>query len=102
MDESEADVLTYITFRSSIGLSCTQQIRSNALNGEIKQRTEVVGTFQNEAAIANLVGAVLMEQNDETFVQRSRYLKLGNVKPIHDDPLVNLPSRQPDHLVPSQ
>ena len=35
------------------------------LNGEIKRRNEVVGIFANEEAIVRLVGAILVEQNDE-------------------------------------
>ena len=39
------------------------------LNGEIKRQTEVVGIFPDEAAITRLIGAILLERNDEWAIQ---------------------------------
>jgi putative transposase len=35
------------------------------LNGVIKRRTEVAGIFLNENAVVRLIGAILLEQNEE-------------------------------------
>ena len=39
-----------------------------------------------------LVGAILLEQNDEWAVQRSRYMTLETISQISDDPFVSLPA----------
>jgi putative transposase len=44
----------------------------------------------NEAAITRLVGATLLEQNDEWAVQRARYMTLETIAPLSDDPNVGL------------
>ncbi len=44
------------------------------------------------ASIRRLVGAILLEQNDEWAVQRCRYMTLESIAPIGDDPLVSLPN----------
>ena len=62
------------------------------LNGEIKRRSEVVGIFPNEAAVIRLIGALLLEQNEEWAVQRARYVSLETIAPLSDDPFVSLPA----------
>jgi len=61
------------------------------LNGEIKRRTDVVGIFPNEEAITRLVGAILLEQNDEWAVQRCRYMTLESVSGLSDNAIITLP-----------
>jgi len=92
MDEAEPDVLAYMTFPAQHRTKLHSTNPLERLNGEIKRRTEVVGIFPNEAAIVRLVGAILLEQNDEWAVQRARYMTLETIAPISDDPLVSLPA----------
>jgi putative transposase len=91
MDEAEPDVLAYMTFPQQHRAKLHSTNPLERVNGEIKRRTEVVGIFPNEAAITRLVGAILLEQNDEWAVQRSRYMTLETIAPIQDDPTIGLP-----------
>ena len=92
MDTAEEDVLAYMTFPRQHWTKLHSTNPIERLNGEIKRRTEVVGIFPNEAAITRLVGAILLEQNDEWAVQRARYITLESIAPISDDPIVSLPA----------
>lgn len=90
MDDAEEDVLAYMDFPAThwVKLHSTNPIERT--NGEIKRRANVVGIFPNEPAIVRLVGAILLEQNDEWAVQRARYMTLETIAPLSDTQIVGL------------
>jgi len=88
LDEAETDVLAYMTFPPPHRTKLHSTNPIERLNGEIKRRTEVVGIFPNEDDIVRLIGAILLEQNDEWAVQRARYMTLETIAPLSDDPTV--------------
>ena len=91
MDDAEVDVLAYMGFPVQHRAKLHSTNPLERLNGEIKRRSDVVGIFPNEAAITRLIGALLLEQNDEWAVQRARYLTLETIAPMSDDPMVSMP-----------
>jgi transposase-like protein len=90
MDQAESDVLAYMSFPVAHRPKLHSTNPIERVIGEIKRRTEVVGIFPNDEAIVRLVGAVLLEINDEWAVQRSRYMSLETIAPVSDDPIVRL------------
>ena len=95
MDDAESDVLAYMAFPAAHRPKLHSTNPIERLNGEIKRRTNVVGIFPNEETITRLVGAILLEQNDEWAVQRGRYMtleSLDKIDALNNNSFAELPS----------
>ena len=75
MDDSEHDVLAFIAFPAQQRSKLHSVNPLERLNKEVKRRADVVGIFPNEGAIIRLIGAALMECNDEWSAQ-TRYMQV--------------------------
>jgi putative transposase len=75
IDEGETDVLSYLDFPEQHRSKLHSTNPLERLNKEVKRRADVVGIFPNEPSIVRLIGAVLLEQNDEWQLQH-RYMQV--------------------------
>ena len=95
MDESEHDVLAYVTFPGQHRPKLHSTNPLERFNKELKRRADVVGIFPNEASIMRLIGAVLLERNDQWVLQH-RYMQIEGMAeltpPLIDADPAQLPS----------
>jgi putative transposase len=91
MDEAEHDVLAHMAFPKEHRAQIHSTNPLERINGEVKRRSNVVGIFPNDAAIVRLVGALLLEQNDEWAIQR-RYMSLETLAGLGENRAVRLPA----------
>ena len=90
MDEAEVDVLAYLSFPAQHRTKLHSTNPLERLNKEVKRRADVVGIFPNEESITRLIGAVLMEANDEWQLQH-RYMQIEGMVELAA-PLVEEPT----------
>ena len=83
LEEAEEDLLAYMSFPPEHWRQLYSTNPLERINKEIKRRSNVVGIFPNQAAVIRLVGALLMEQQDEWEVCR-RYFSLESMRKTLD------------------
>ena len=91
IDEAHHDILAHLTLPKEHGTKLHSINPIERLHAEIKRRADVVGNFPNEDDITRLVGAVLLERNDEWAVSR-RYMTLESIAPVSANLTVKLPA----------
>ena len=91
MDASRDDVLAYMDFPREHWAQIASTNPLERVNREIKRRADVIGIFPNDDAIIRLVGALMLETNDEWTVAR-RYMSLETLARVTDNPTIRLPA----------
>jgi putative transposase len=74
LTDAAEDLLAFTAFPQAHWRKVWSTNPLERLNGEIKRRTNVVGIFPNDASIARLITAVVVETHDEWAVAERRYL----------------------------
>jgi transposase-like protein len=80
----EADVLAYTGFPTAHWSKIWSNKPIERLNRELNRRTDVVGIFPDKASVIRLVGALLVEINDEMIATQRRYVAAASVAELSD------------------
>ncbi len=89
MDASREDVLAYMDFPREHWPQIASTNPLERVNKEVKRRSDVVGIFPNDDAVIRLVGALMIETNDEWTVAR-RYMAVESLARISNTDTVRL------------
>jgi transposase-like protein len=89
LEEAEEDLLAHMQFPAQHWCKLHSTNPLERINREIKWRTNVVGIFPNQAAVIRLVGALLMEQQDD-WMAGKRYFSSKSMQDVR----VNQPEEE--------
>jgi putative transposase len=96
LDGTEHDVLAYMSFPVQHRAKLHSVNPLERLNKEVKRRADVVGIFPSEQSIVRLIGAVLLEANDEWQLQQ-RYMQVEAMAELAPPPIEIEGETTPDH-----
>lgn len=95
LEAMEHDLLAYTAFPQAHWSKIWSNNPIERLNRELKRRTDVVQIFPNTESVIRLIGALLVEVNDEMISADKRYIAAGSVAAItnrEDQPVTSLPA----------
>jgi len=84
LEAAESDLLAYTAFPPAHWSKIWSNNPIERLNREIKRRTDVVQIFPNPESVIRLVGALLVEMNDEMLAADRRYIAEASVATLYD------------------
>ena len=85
LEAAENDLLAYSAFPQAHWSKIWSNNPIERLNRELKRRTDVVQIFPNSESVIRLVGALLVEVNDEMISSGRRYIAAGSLATITTD-----------------
>lgn len=91
MANSREDVLAFMDFPKEHWAQIASTNPLERVNKEVKRRSDVIGIFPNDESVVRLVGALMIETNDEWTVSR-RYMALESLARIGNTENLRLPA----------